>query len=139
ATLTKHIASEAAQVTRSLLTPLMMFNANIVLIVWMATALLVVDPVATLVGVGVLSLAYLLTYVLVRRRITRNGKAISQAKTLHYKQMAEGFGGIREILLRDSQPAFVAAFERTAHGIARNEGDNTALTQVPRHLIELGA
>lgn len=139
ATLTKRIASEATRVTKSILTPLVHMNSSLVLVAGISIALCAVDPVAAAMGIAVLSAAYLGIYRLVRHRIDENGKRISKDGATHFRMMSEGFGGIREFLLRDSQQVFIERFARTARRLASGQAWNSAFAETPRYVVEMTA
>ncbi|MDQ2701606.1 MAG: ABC transporter ATP-binding protein/permease [Pseudomonadota bacterium] len=137
--LTKKIAVEAMRINKGILAPLMQMNSSLVLAAVLSLSLCLVEPVITLVGVSLFSLAYLAAYGTVRRKIARNGKDVSRQNAQQFRLMSEGFGGIREILLRSSQRAFVSRFAATAKALSSAQARNSSLAQTPRYIIELAA
>src|SRR5690606_4698757 len=110
AQLTKQIATETARVTSQILNPLMQMNARAVLALFMLTGLFIFNPVVTVSAMLIFSMAYVLLYKVVRSRLAENGKRISEASTRRYKLMAEGFGGIKDLLLLGRQQDFIQRF-----------------------------
>lgn len=139
AELTKQIANETTRVTNQILNPLMQMNAKIVLAVFMLTGLFIFNPMVTLTAVLIFSVAYVLLYKVVRIRLAENGKWISEVSTRRYKLMAEGFGGIKDLLLLGRQQEFIQRFDLSSQKLALSQATNQSLAQAPRYFMELVA
>ncbi|WP_232209252.1 ABC transporter ATP-binding protein [Alkalilimnicola ehrlichii MLHE-1] len=135
--LTNQIAQEAQRITAAIINPLMQINAKLVMASLMALAIFLYNPGVALVGLAVFGLGYLLLYRTVRRRLTANGAAITQAQRQRFKLMGEGFGGIKDVLLLGRQDTITRRFENAANRFARAQGTTMALSQVPRYAMEL--
>lgn len=135
--LTNKIAQETQRVTGSIVNPLMMLNAKLVMAGFMAVAIFVFNPVVAAVGVGLFSVAYLGLYKLVRIKLTRNGDEVSLQQNLRFMLMSEGFGGIKDILLLGRQHNFTQRFSEASRRFANANGRNQMIGQVPRYAIEL--
>jgi HlyD family secretion protein len=139
AQLTKKIATETLRVTSSLLTPLMLMNAKIGLIILMVLSLFFYDPFVAVVGFSFFGMAYFLLYKVVRMRLQQNGKNISEVNEKRFRLMNEGFGGIKDILLLGRDEDFIKRFNEAGQKLAYSMGANVALGQVPRYFMELVA
>lgn len=139
AQLTNQIATETSRVTNEILNPLMQMNAKIVLTVFMLTGLFVFNPKVTFVAVLIIFVAYILLYRIVRTRFAENGKRISEIATRRYKLMAEGFGGIKDLLLLGRQYDFIQRFDSSSKRLAISQATNQSLAQAPRYFMELVA
>tara|TARA_Y100001001_G_scaffold4669_1_gene4868 strand:+ start:4875 stop:6683 length:1809 start_codon:yes stop_codon:yes gene_type:complete len=137
--LTNQIAQECQRITNSIINPLMQMNAKLVMALMMAVAIFIYNPLVAFVGLGVFVLAYLFLYRIVRRRLVRNGKTITQAQRARFKLMGEGFGGIKDALLLGRQEVFTDRFTKASADFARAQGNSAALGQVPRYAMELVA
>ncbi|MGJ7457452.1 ABC transporter ATP-binding protein [Halomonas sp. RA08-2] len=137
--LTNQIAQECQRITNDIIYPLMQMNAKLVLALLMSVAIFIYNPVVALAGLAIFSLAYILLYRTVRRRLTRNGKSISEAHQLRYKLMAEGFGGIKDALLLSRQQVFTDRFDEACERFAEAQGTTLAMIQAPRYAMELVA
>jgi multiple sugar transport system permease protein len=125
--------------TNFVINPLLHMNAKLVMASLMSLAIFIYDPVVALVGISLFVVCYYLLFVLVRRRLVKNGKAISEAQSLRFKLMAEGFGGIKDALLLGHQKTFIDRFEKPSLIFAQAAGSNQAISQVPRYAMELVA
>lgn len=137
--LTNQIAQECQRITSFIINPLMQMNAKLVMASLMALAIFFYNPVVALVGLAIFLLAYTLLYRIVRRRLMRNGKAISEAQQLRFKLMGEGFGGIKDALVLGRQRVFTERFDSACERFAEAQGTTQALSQVPRYAMELVA
>ena len=139
AQLTRKIAVETQRVTGGILTPLMQMNARIILALLMILSIFIYDPkVATLIFIT-FSIAYLILFKVVRMRIQRNGKTISEVNEKRFRLMNEGFGGIKDILLLGRDEDYIKRFNQTGILLAYSQGANAALGQAPKYFMELVA
>ena len=139
AQLTKQIATETHRMTGQILNPLMQMNAKIVLAVFMLIALFIFNPMVTLVAICIFTTAYFILYKFVRKRLAENGRKISLINTQRYKLMAEGFGGIKDLLLLGRQSNLVEKFAQSGVELSYSQGVNQALAQAPKYFMELVA
>jgi len=137
AQLTKKIATECARVSSGIIMPLMQMNARIVLALFISLSIFVYDPKVATIGLAVFVIAYLILFKIVRVRLQRNGKAISQVNEQRFRLMSEGFGGIKDVLLLGRDNDFIKHFNQTSHKLAYSQGTNATLTQAPRYFMEL--
>lgn len=137
--LTNQIAQECQRITAQIINPLMQMNAKLVMALFMAVAIFLYNPLVALAGLAIFSLAYVLLFRTVRRRLIRNGKNISEAQRLRFKLMGEGFGGIKDALLLGRQQVFTDRFDGACERFAEAQGTTQALSQAPRYAMELVA
>ncbi len=137
AQLTKKIATETLRVTINILTPLMLMNAKIGLIILMLLSIFLYDPMVAVIGLTVFGTAYFILYRVVRLRLQKNGRTISKVNEQRFRLMNEGFGGIKDILLLGRDDDFIKRFNITGKTLAYSQGANAALGQVPRYFMEL--
>jgi len=135
-TLTKQIAQEAQRVTSMIINPLMQMNAKLSLVLFMSVAILLYNPVVAISGIAIFVTAYFLLYKTVRRQLIANGAAISAMQALRFKLMAEGFGGIKDVLLLGRQKVFTERFDEASDRYAYALGATQALSQAPRYAME---
>tara|TARA_A100001011_G_scaffold398146_1_gene501551 strand:- start:175 stop:1971 length:1797 start_codon:yes stop_codon:yes gene_type:complete len=139
AKLTKQIANETLRVTNNILTPLLLMNSKIGLIIIMIIAIFIYDPLVAIVGSLFFGAAYFILYSLVRARLLHNGKSISNVTEQRFSLMNEGFGGIKDILLLGRDDDFINRFHQSGQKLAYSMGNNVTLSLVPRYFMELVA
>jgi ATP-binding cassette, subfamily B, bacterial PglK len=91
--------------------------------------------VATIVAV-VVGLAYALVSVTTRNRLRRNGKINAETLTVRTKILQEGIGGIRDIILDQSQPVFERQFAEAERRLRRVQTDTNFIASAPRYVVE---
>ena len=99
--------------------------------------LIAVNPKVALISAGLLIGTYLLISLGVQAILSRNSEAGSLHATLRIKRVQEALGGIRDILLDRSQPAFEREFEYSANVFRRVSALSAFISQSPRILIEM--
>ena len=78
AQLTKKIAIETERVTGGIIVPIMQMNSRIVLAFFLGLSIFVYDPKVAVLGIAIFAFAYIIFFKLVKLRLQRNGKIISQ-------------------------------------------------------------
>ncbi|GAA0621887.1 ABC transporter ATP-binding protein [Halomonas beimenensis] len=135
--LTSKISQECTRITEKVIAPLMKMNARVVMAVFMIGAVFLYNPAVAATGVLFFILAYVFLYMTVRRRLTRYGVSISRTQSERFKLMAEGFGGVKDVLVLGRQPVFNGRFATASRTLGRARGVSKALSEVPRYAMEL--
>jgi len=135
--LSNKISQETQRITSGIINPLMQMNARLVMALLMASALIAYNPLVALLGLVAFAAVYVILFRVVRRRLHKNGLAVSEAQSERFKLMGEGFGGIKDVLLLGRQKLFVTRFEEESARFAEALGSTQSLSLVPRFAIEL--
>src|SRR5690606_3739241 len=77
-TLINKIAAESNRLTTQIINPMLQMVARLVLILTMAIAILIYDPVVAVSGLAIFSAGYLILYRTARKKLQSNGKIITQ-------------------------------------------------------------
>jgi ABC-type multidrug transport system fused ATPase/permease subunit len=101
-----------------------------------ATAVIMIDPVIALGAVLVLGTTYFAIYVVVRRRLIRDGVTISQLWGLRAKVIAECFEAIRDLTVFGVQDAMTARVTQQSMAIAAAHARATVIGSGPRYVLE---
>lgn len=137
AELTKKIAAESYIVSAQIIYPLMQINAKGILTLFMIVGLLILNPWVVLIALVIFGCAYAVLYRMIRQRLVRNGRRISELATRRYKLMAEGFGGIKDVLLLGRQTDFVRRFQASGTKLSRSLSANDALAMAPKNFMDM--
>ena len=135
--LTNNIAIECSRLTHQVITPLMQINAKAILVIVMATAIFLINPLIAFVGITLFVTTYFVLYKLVRKYLSNSGRIVSYANRLRLKLINEGFGGVKDILILGRQKNFVEQFEAVSVQFAKSQGTIQSLAQIPRYAMEL--
>lgn len=137
AQLIKQVSTEAMRISNDIVQPLMQMNSKVVLALFISISIIIYDPVVAILGLSIFSLAYLILYRLVRKKLVSNGQKLSDVSSDRFRLMNEGFGGIKDVLLLNRSYDFIERFHNSGKIYARAHGTNVAISQVPRYFIEL--
>ena len=99
--------------------------------------LVLVNPVVAMVSAGVLIGTYMLISLAVQPLLRRNSVVGSVHAERRIKRVQEALGGIRDILLDRSQPAFEREFAHSSDRFRHVSSVNAFVSQAPRILIEM--
>lgn len=135
--LVKQIANESIRVTDLIILPLILMNAKIVLIFFMLVALVMLNPLVAISFFVVFTILYMLLFFIARKRLSINGRVLSEVATLRFRLMNEAFGGIKDVILLNRKQALIDRFAASGEEFAYARGNNHVLWQVPRYFMEL--
>ena len=134
--LAKNILNEVSAVIKSFLTPALNFTAKAVLSASIIGLLVAVDPVLALMITGVLTAAYAVVFVLVRRRLSIIGDERVQSNVDRFKYASEAMSGIKDIKLLGKEQTFLRAFSRPSKTYARAEASSAIIAELPKYFLE---
>jgi len=122
--------------TINILNQLLILLSSSVLLVFIISALFVIDPiVATLALVG-FGGGYSVITGVTRRWLRRNSQRIAAEHTQVVKALQEGLGGIRDVLLDGTQPVYCDIFRKADYSMRRAHGNIIFASTSPRFVME---
>lgn len=128
--------SKAQMVIDRVLVPLMSGLIAAITATAILVALILIDPVVAIAaGMGFTAL-YLLVTLFMRRKLRKNSQLIAHAQSSRVQSIQEGLGGIREVLIDDTQEVYVNRFKDVDAVLRRAQVTNTVIGNSPRYLIE---
>ncbi len=119
-----------------LLIPLINTLVSALLTSAILVALILIDPTVAFAAGMLFSLLYLLATLGTRRRLRKNSRIIAQAQNTRVQAIQEGLGGIRDVLLDDTQELYVQRFRKVDTDLRKAQVLNAFLSGAPRYLIE---
>ena len=132
----KSILGEVDQVVNQCLLPALRMVAHGVTALCLIAVMVWVQPLVAAVAVAALGLAYGGIYVLLRQFLARSGADRVQANQERFKVVQEAFGGIKELKVSGSEPAYLRAYRDPAHRFARHQASNQIAAVLPRFAVE---
>lgn len=123
-------------VVGGVLLPLLLSVTSTVMATFIVALLFVVDPFVATIAAATMSVIYLLLAMFTRRRLRSNSAVISSHRNARIKQIQEGLGGIREIILDQSQPVFERKFEQLDREMTERQAANSVISAAPRYVVE---
>jgi len=118
------------------LSPIMEAMIGVIIGVAIITALIIINPTVALSAAVIFGFFYLVVTRLMRIRLRRNSKIIAEAQTARVRAVQEGLGGIRDVLLDNSQDFYVKHFSRVDRRLRTAQSTNAFIGQAPRYIIE---
>jgi len=101
------------------------------------TTLVYINPFIALSAFIVWAGGYVLIAHLVRARVRRNSNIIQKNQPQSVKCMQEGLGGIRDVILDNSQKVFSHGYTQTVQKIQYAAVQNSFLSMLPKNLLEV--
>lgn len=120
----------------SVLMPTMQAATAGVIATAIVVMLFVIDPFTASIAAGTLALCYLAVSFAVRRRLHQNSEKLAWAATQRLQTMQEGLGGIRDVLLEQSQEVFERKFKRVDLAYRQAQVINNFIAVAPRYIVE---
>jgi len=98
--------------------------------------LIMIDPATAIVAASVMVGAYVSVSFVARRRLAENSQRLARVATMRVQTIQEGLGGIRDILLDQSQEVFEEKFRRLDYAYRLAQASNNLISLAPRYVIE---
>lgn len=100
------------------------------------TALMLIDSMIATVALLGFGSIYAIVSVLTRKRLTSNSQVINLAYNTRVQSMQEGLGGIRDVLLDQTQPVFARRFNQIDRPLRQAQASNSIIGPSPRFAVE---
>jgi len=120
----------------SMISILMLLISRLVLTIVIVFFLFVFNPVFTFYIVSILSFSYIVIFFLFRPRVLKNGIRGSKYRDRALNIITNMFGSLKEIIFFGSQTKVLSSLDKTHLDLAYVQGNNLALSQIPRFLID---
>jgi ABC-type bacteriocin/lantibiotic exporter with double-glycine peptidase domain len=108
----------------------------ILMAIFIITALVLIDPLvatASLLGFGSI---YAIVSIFTRKRLASNSQIINSAYNNRVQSIQEGLGGIRDVLLDQTQPVFARRFNQIDWPLRQAQASNSIIGPSPRFAVE---
>jgi len=127
---------KAAAITGGVVMPLLQGFSALFIGFWIVVTVFLISPTAMLIAGGMLGGAYLIIILLTRKKLRANGKIMATSQPESVKSVQEGLGGIRDVILDQSQAVFAKKFDLAVDKLQGARAINTFLSRVPRFGVE---
>jgi ATP-binding cassette subfamily B protein len=107
-----------------------------VIIISIVAALFAINPSVALVAAISLGISYGFITKVSSKKMFQNSTLIAQESTQVVKALQEGLGGIRDVLLDGTQPAYCHIYQRADEPLRRAQASITFISQSPRFVME---
>lgn len=132
----KSILSEVNNVISNGLRPALSALSQVAVTLLLLVLLVATDPLLALIICGVLGLAYLLVYGLVKGYLSNVGRERLKANEDRFIAVSEAFGTIKEVKAGGLEDFYVDRFARPSEIHARHGASANVIALLPRFLME---
>lgn len=130
------VTGDTQALTNNILIPLLTFCNDALLAPALIATLVVIDPRIALGTALMLGTAYLIIYRTRQKLLKQNSKVIVESGQKRIKAVQEGIGGIRDVLLNNSQHFFENTYITSERAYKKATSSNLIISQLPRYIIE---
>jgi ATP-binding cassette subfamily B protein len=120
----------------AILLPLVQAATGAAIAMALLVALISISPASALTAIGFLGSAFLLTSLILRRRLIGNSERVASMSRARIRAVQEALGSIRDILLDGSQHVFEHRFARFDKAFREAHASNLFLAAAPRYFVE---
>jgi ABC-type bacteriocin/lantibiotic exporter with double-glycine peptidase domain len=130
-------AVEKVQVVAfAILLPVVQGALALVVALFIIVLLVAINPAVSLAAAAILGAVYLIISLATRRVLERNSATLAATQTRRIKLVQEGLGGIRDIIIDQSQPVFEEQFRRFDRAYREAQIGNVFISGAPRFVVE---
>jgi ABC-type multidrug transport system fused ATPase/permease subunit len=144
-----HITTSSSRILASLekvqvlasgvLLQLMQAASGLVMGLFIVAALFAIDPVVAAIAFGAVAICYLVLSRAAAPRLARNAELLDRSYEQRIRLIQDSLGGIRDILIDRSQPAYLEEFRTADLRFTRARLSSGFLMTAPRFVIEAAA
>jgi ATP-binding cassette subfamily B protein len=120
----------------SVLLPLLQAVIAGFMAIFIVAILIAIDPFTAAAAALGLGLVYVGVSIVTRKLLRHNSHVINDLQTNRVQLIQEGLGGIRDILIDQSQPVFHESFRRLDSNLRNAQATNVFVSQAPRFVVE---
>ena len=114
---------------------LQLLTASVVL-TFILTGLILLNPSGAIFSLLSFAIIYFLIGYWSRNSLKNNSLLVSNARNEQMKALQEGLGGIREIILDQSQDKYYSLFKKSSYILRTKTAFNQFLASFPKHTLE---
>ena len=114
------IQNETLRISNAAILPLLQVNAKLITSLTIIVFIFFYNPVISTVCFFIFSIAYILLFKIIKKKIYSDGLVLSTVSEVMYKKILETFGGIKETILHKKQEKFHNEFMLEANKYAKS-------------------
>ncbi|MDB0021089.1 ABC transporter ATP-binding protein/permease [Candidatus Pseudothioglobus singularis] len=130
------IIKKTDTVIYGVLMPFLVFISAGIMLLTAISALIFLNPIVALTTLTFIGLIYVGIVFFTRKRLEINSNLIAEESTMVVKSLQEGLGGIRDILISNSQEIYCQIFRNADLPLRKAQGDIHIISGTPRFAIE---
>ena len=130
------ISNKANIVTFNTILPVIIIFSNLVMTFLISLILFLINPIITLVSLSIFGCFYLVLFFIVNRSLVGSSEVVSLNSSKIIRILQESMGGIRDVILHDSQHIYMKLFSRTEVSLRNAQAEIQFIAQYPRFILE---
>lgn len=127
---------KVGSISSTVFLPILMGLSSAVITLFILVALIAIRPVDAAVALGGFGLAYLGVSLVFRGRLTSSSRTVASAQRRRVQALQEGLGGIRDIILDDTQSLYAQRFAQIDLDLRDAQSSIGVIGAAPRFAIE---
>jgi len=130
------IAHKTSTVVVGVLLPLLMLASSVLILVFIISTLVAIDSGVALISAAGFGLIYGIITWFSRHQLKVNSQRIALAQVQLFKALQEGLGGIRDVILDNSQELYCNIYHEADVSLRKAQGSNIFISSSPRFALE---
>lgn len=123
-------------ITAGVMLPLLQSISGIIIGLFIVAALFALSSFITFVIFAGFGAVYLAMSLVIRKHLKRNAQIIATTQAEGIRSVQEGLGGIRDVIINDTQPYFLSRYSELDSRLQRANATNALAAGAPRFAIE---
>ncbi|RWG88637.1 MAG: ABC transporter ATP-binding protein [Mesorhizobium sp.] len=123
-------------ISAGVMLPLLQSISGIIIGVFIVAALFVLSSFITFVIFAGFGAVYLTMSLVIRKHLKRNARIIASVQAEGIRSVQEGLGGIRDVIINDTQAYFLSRYSELDNHLQRANATNALAAAAPRFAIE---
>lgn len=130
------VVDDTNRLSSNVLLPLLSLLTDGVLALSLIGALVIIDGRIAISAAIFLGSIYAFIYRFRKNLLRKNSKIISQVGQAKIKAVQEGLGGVRDVLIANTQDFFQDAYEKSERSLRYTQAKNNLIAKAPTYLVE---
>ena len=130
------IISKETSYTSVVIQSILNILTSLIIIIFLISAMMIVNLQIALYSFMFYTIAYKLIINGANSRLSENSKKISRAIRNQIKTVQEGIGGIRDVILDNSQESYFKQYRKSDYILRESEAQSTLIKTLPRYFFE---
>ena len=130
------IINKTNTVIYNILMPILILISSFVLPSTMVVTMIAVDPISTISVFTTFGLAYYIIMIFFKKKLLQDSTLIANVSNYLIKNLQEGFGAIREIIIDNTQEYYCKEYHKADLKLRKAQGNGLFISGSPRFIME---
>lgn len=134
--LVKNMQIETQRVVQKIINPGILVISRGIASLALSLLLIIMSPGIAFVIIAFIGLVYALIYVLMRKKMGKAGRIISESSRESFRAAQEAFGGIKDIKLSGKENYYQESYQKAVQRYEKAMGFVETFRQMPKYILE---